>query len=90
LPNRNAERSDPDSTNEVKVNRRCLHTLRANLPTGAAADSPPRILADLMATNDEVERPRDHAGRAADGVCTENLDIVRLARCPTRTARTDC
>ena len=43
-----------------------------------------------MSSNDEVERPRDDLGRAADIVVADTLDIVRMALWASRTARTDC
>ena len=43
-----------------------------------------------MASNDEVERPRDGVWRAAGLVVADKLDIVRLALYASRTAPTDC
>jgi len=44
----------------------------------------------LKASNDEVERPRDHLWRAAEMVRADKLGIVRLALLASRTAPTDC
>jgi hypothetical protein len=56
LCDRVADRSGPDSTNEVSIKRRHYDTHHAGPTTGATADEHTRSLVALMASNDEVER----------------------------------
>jgi hypothetical protein len=51
VSNRDVERSDPDSANEVSIRQRHLDTHPANYTTGASANHHTTIITTLMAAN---------------------------------------